>query len=215
MKKQAIFYISIALILIAVIVATCNVMDSPTVPSIAPNTTTIIQSELKKVESRYQQRIQSLKEENKKLSLQVEQDKIELQKVRQKTSVMSNKVRQLSEKVKIAPDTSSKLFYCDSLREQVQLLLDESIIKDELCDQSIKDLTELAMVKDSIITTTNTKCEELQDLLKHSLNEQEQLTEQVNALHKKLKKKDRRQKLLSVGVLILSGVSSALLLSNR
>lgn len=215
MKKQTVFYIAIALILIAVVVATCNFMDSspPSLP-LSPNTATILQSEMKKIEARYQASIINLQEENTKLIAQVEADKLELNKVRQKASVTSTKVKQLSEKTKAEQDTLAKIIYCDSLREEVAILMDESIHKDELCDQTIKDLTELAETKDSIITAGDTRCEELQNLLDHSLNEQTFLSDQVKDLNKQLKKKSRRQKWLSAGVLILSGITSALLLSK-
>src|SRR3569832_1244511 len=169
MKKQTVFYIAIALILIAVVVATCNFMDSspPSLP-VSPNTATILQSEMKKIEARYQASIINLQEQNTKLIAQVEADKLELKKVRQKASVTSTKVKQLSEKTKAEQDTLAKIIYSDSLREEVTILIDESIHKDELCDQTKKDLTELAETKDSIITAGDTRCEELQNLLNHS-----------------------------------------------
>lgn len=215
MKKQTVFYVAIVLILIAVVIATCNFMDSPPAPlAVSPNTAAIFQSEMKKIEARYQASIRNLQEENTKLIAQVEADKLELKKVRQKASVTSTKVKQLSEKTKAEQDTSAKIIYCDSLREEVAILMDESSHKDELCDQTIKDLTELAETKDSIITAGDTRCEELQNLLDHSLNEQTFLSDQVKDLNKQLKKKSRRQKWLSAGVLILSGITSALLLSK-
>ena len=216
MKKTSFIYLAIALIFITVMVATCNLFDSSPIgiPTPLP-TVKAIQAETTEILKNYNKTIKHLQAENDSLLLQIKSGKAELLNAKQKVTVTQIKVKRLSEKTETEKDTTRKLVYCDSLREQVRVLMDESNVKDSLYEKNISDLTTLVQTKDSMFIASEQKCDGIQVLLDRSLKEQQELTDDVNKLNKQVKKKNRRQKWLGAGLLILSGISSALLISNH
>jgi hypothetical protein len=216
MKKTSFIYLAIALIFVAVMIATCNLFDSSPVGVPTPSPAVkAIQTETKEILKNYRKTIKLLQAENDSLQLQIKSGKAELLNAKQKVTVTQIKVKRLSEKTVSEKDTTRKLVYCDSLREQVSVLMDESSVKDSLYEKNISDLTALVQTKDSMFVASEQKCERMQVLLERSLKDQQELTDDVNKLNKQVKKKNRRQKWLGAGLLILSGISSALLISNH
>jgi hypothetical protein len=82
------------------------------------------------------------------------------------------------------------------------------------CDTAIHALEKMVVKKDSTILFHQQVEENLRDINLKQEVENRQLTDHLNQANKALKKKTRRNKILKVGLYVLSGVSSSLLLTH-
>lgn len=120
----------------------------------------------------------------------------------------------------IEKDTSGlsvqqKLNDCDSLKEEVSDYV--FWVDSTQCDYetTIKQLTNIVAVKDSEIVVCQISYTSLKSITDDNLQREQKLTEDLETAYKQQRKNRIQNKVLAVGFLILSGVTTSLLIQSR
>lgn len=101
------------------------------------------------------------------------------------------------------------------IRPVIDSLLKFQALSDSVCDVSITNLESGIVNRDSTIRLYAGIEVNLKDIQKQQEQNIQLLTEQLNTAYKNQKKKTRQNKILSGGLLILSGITTALLLTQN
>lgn len=166
------------------------------------------------VEARFQEKIDTLMQTNSNLSRRAGNTKAELQKAKQDNKVLLELVDTLLAHAAQTTDTVAKLAQCDSLSETVHDLITTSITKDSLYEDLTATLQAQVSNKDTVISTQREQYNTLRLSFDQSLAQQDLLTGQNMLLQKQAKKFKIKNKLLSAGVFILSGIAAYQLLHH-
>lgn len=130
--------------------------------------------------------------------------------------------RQLNVSFEKAKDLEARLM--QKLQDTALVLLPDSLfpIADSLsiavaqehssCEEAIADLQRELVNRDSTISVQRQMAGALRDLQKEQAIQNEELTRQLDTAFKTLRKKNRQNKIIVGGTLILSGISNSLLL---
>lgn len=157
-----------------------------------------------------------LQKENDSLKKLVDFHKAALSVADEKVSVLESKVSQLADKVSTEPDTlKTKIPDCDSLSKETVALIKQEDKKDSLCNTTINELTTEVSGKDSVINVCNESYRNIKLTLDTSIQQQQYLTNQLNALNKRIKRKTFESRFLSVTVILLSGIAGTLYLEKH
>jgi hypothetical protein len=140
--------------------------------------------------------------------------KAELQKAKQDNKVLLELVDTLLAHSANATDTATKLAQCDSLSETVQVLIVSSNARDSLYEDLTTTLQAQVNNKDSVIGTQQEQYNTLKLSFDKSLAQQDVLSIQNLSLEKQVKRHKIKNKLLSAGVFILSGIAAYQLLQH-
>ena len=136
----------------------------------------------------------SLKTENKKLSVKLQIARALLKK--QQTIVVSN-------------------IPCDSIKKEVIVLNDLSNDADSLCSLNMSSLNQAVAVRDSQIVICNNAYQSIFDLQKENQQRQEQLTDELNRAYKQNRKNRFENKMLTCGLMIMSGITTSLFIKSQ
>ncbi|MES2565492.1 MAG: hypothetical protein V4565_01420 [Bacteroidota bacterium] len=193
------FIIGIAVCFIAV--KSCN--DKPHEVNIA-EIKKHIQFENKQVDSshkQYQQEIKqyklktdSLSKQNKDLSFRLSNARALLKK--QQTKVIAD-------------------IPCDALKREIVVLNDLINSEDSLCFQSINNLNQSIAIRDSQLVICNRNYQSLFDLQKENRTREQLLTDELNVAYKHNKRKRFESKMLSCGLMIMTGITTTLFIKSQ
>lgn len=160
------------------------------------------------VEAKFQERLDSLSQTNDNLTRKVSSSKTELQKAKQDNKVLLELVDTLLAHSAQTTDTATRLAQCDSLGATVQELIVTTNLKDSLYEDMTSALQAQVSNKDSVISTQQERYNVLRLSFDQSLAQQDLLTAQHLGLEHKLKGFKIKNKLLSAGVFIISGIAT-------
>lgn len=166
------------------------------------------------VEAHFQGKVDSLMQTNAALGQKVGSTKSELQKAKHDNKVLLELVDTLLAHAGSTTDTATKLAQCDSLGETVQDLIASSNTRDSLYEELATSLEAQVNNKDSVISTQREQYTCLKLSFDKSLAQQDVLSVQNLSLEKQLKTHKIKNKLLSAGVFILSGIAAYSLLHH-
>lgn len=183
-----------------------------------PQITQLSSAELKNtsvlVEAVFQGRVDSLMQTNGNLSRKVNSSKTELQKAKQDNKVLLELVDTLLAHSTQTTDTAAKLAQCDSLNATVQDLIVSTNTKDSLYEDLTATLQSQVNNKDTVISTQREQYNTLKLTFDQSLAQQNLIMGQKLLLETQVKKFKIKNKLLSAGVFILSGIAAYQLLHH-
>jgi hypothetical protein len=160
------------------------------------------------VEAHFQGKVDSLMQSNANLSRKVITSKTELQKAKQDNKVLFELVDTLLVHAATETDTATKLAQCDSLNATVQDLIVSTATKDSLYEDLAATLQAQVSNKDTVISTQQEQYNCLKLSFDKSLAQQDLLSGQNLLLTKQVKTHKIKNKLLSAGVFILSGIAA-------
>jgi hypothetical protein len=160
------------------------------------------------VEMFYQDQMDSLAQTNFSLGKQVAHTRSELQKAKHDNGVLKDLVDTLIVHAGQATDTATKLADCDSMQTTIVSLLSSSGQQDSLYESLTNSLQAEVANKDSLTKVQQQAYSALQLSFDHSLMEQDRLSLQSLQLEKQLTKMKAKNKLLSAGLFIVSGIAT-------
>ena len=160
------------------------------------------------VEAHFQGKVDSLMQSNANLSRKVITSKTKLQKAKQDNKVLLELVDTLLVHAATETDTATKLAQCDSLNATVQDLIVSTATKDSLYEDLAATLQAQVSNKDTVISTQQEQYNCLKLSFDKSLAQQDLLSGQNLLLTKQVKTHKIKNKLLSAGVFILSGIAA-------
>lgn len=217
MKKQT----TISLVILFCLVALCTYNLVKPDPDVSTKSA-VTEVQIKKTEKQaeiidtdYQQAMKKMFRENDSLMVAIKSTKESLFKSKQKVTVLQDKVLELAQKTKIELDTVEKMVLCDSLQNKVVNLIEQFSERDSLCDNTITDLTVLLGDKDTTIAVCNQSYLSMKNLLDNSVDQQRNLSDELNNTSKKLRRKTVQNRLLSAGLLVISGITTTLILQRK
>ena len=179
--------------------------------------------ELKKktesTEKAYQTQIENLQDQNIDLEQTLEVTQGLLDQAKQAASKTEKKITRLIEPTSISPDFAAReidstgsannnLDSCDSLVTQAKKYIDENHLKDSLYENEIQTLDNVVSVKNSVIKTREQLYSNLHQLFSQSLESQTSLQNEKLHLQKKFKRWRLKNKLETIGLVILSAVTT-------
>jgi len=150
-------------------------------------------------------RIDSLNNHQLKLTSELNNTKTELSKSKRKNLFLQRQVYNLIDKEYTA-DTVERLANCDTLQQIVVELIENSNFKDSLYEASISNYEDQLKNKDSTIQEQINLYSATKNFLHQSLHEQQLLEVQNKQLQKQVKRQKIKGKIVTAGLLILSGV---------
>jgi hypothetical protein len=160
------------------------------------------------VETYYQVKMDSLAQTNGKLGRQVTTAKSSLQQAKSDNLLLKELVDTLIAQTSRTTDTSIRLAACDSMETAVQDLITQSDQKDSLYEGLAYTLQEQLVNKDNSIGLQQQSYNALKLSFDNSLAQQDLLTSQSAYFEKQLKKMKVKNKLLSTGLCVLSGIAA-------
>lgn len=153
-----------------------------------------VNHEYEKAKQEFSKVADSLKTENQKLNVKLQVTRALLKK--QQTVVVSN-------------------IPCDTLRKEVIVLNDLCNTQDSLCSVSISSLNQAVAVRDSQIVMCNRSYQSMFDIQKENQQRQMQLAEELNTAYKANRKKRFENKMLTYGLMIMSGITTTLFIKSQ
>lgn len=158
------------------------------------NSAETVNHEYQKAKQEFSKVADSLKTENQKLNVKLQVTRALLKK--QQTVVVSN-------------------IPCDTLRKEVIVLNDLCNAQDSLCSATISSLNQAVAVRDSQIVMCNRSYQSLFDIQKENQQRQMQLAEELNTAYKANRKKRFENKMLTYGLMIMSGITTTLFIKSQ
>lgn len=162
---------------------------------------------LKLIDS-YNVQIQQLAQSKDSLNFTLAINKDLLNSYRLKTKDLKARVQ-----TKVLKDTSQAVYKL--IRPIIDSLISYQQLSDSACDLSIRNLESSVANRDSTIRLYIGIESNLKDIQKQQELNNQLLTEQLNTAFKNQRKKARQNKILAGCLLILSGITSALLISQN
>ena len=104
---------------------------------------------------------------------------------------------------------------CDTLRKKVVVMNELTNVQDSLCSLSINTLNEAVAIRDSQIVICNNSYASIFDLQKQNQIRQEQLTKELNTSYKHSKRKRMENKMLSFGLMVMTGITTTLFIKSQ
>jgi hypothetical protein len=160
--------------------------------------------------------------ENKQIDSSHKKYQQQLKQYELKTDSLSNKNKDLSfrlsnarlslkqQQTKVVSDIP-----CDSLRQEVLVLNGLVNNADTLCTQSINSLNQSIAIRDTQIVFCNRNYQSLFDLQKENRIREQQLTDELNVAYKHNKRKRFESKMLSAGLMIMTGITTTLFIKSQ
>lgn len=104
---------------------------------------------------------------------------------------------------------------CDTLRREVVVLNQLSNTQDSLCSLSNNTLIEAVEVRDSQLVMCDRNYQSIYELQKVNLLRQQQLANELNVAYKQSRKNRFENKMLTCGLLIMSGITTTLFIKSQ
>jgi hypothetical protein len=148
------------------------------------------QQELKQ----YELKTDSLTKKNKDLSFRLNNARILLK--QQQTKVVSN-------------------IPCDTLKQEVLVLNGVINNADSMCIENISSLNQSIAIRDTQLIFCNRNYQSLFDLQKENRIREQQLTDELKIAYKHNKRKRFESKMLSAGLMIMTGITTTLFIKSQ
>lgn len=199
--KQIISAFLIGIVVCFIAVKSCN--DKPHQVNIAEIKKDIKfeNNQIDNAHKKYQQQIKqyelktdSLSKQNKDLSFRLNTARKLLK--QQQTKVVSN-------------------IPCDTLKQEVLVLNGLTNNADSLCTESINSLNQSIAIRDTQLTFCNRNYQSLFDLQKENRIREQQLTDELKVAYKQNKRKRFESKMLSAGLMIMTGITTTLFIKSQ
>ena len=176
-------------------------------------------------ESKYQQKIVDLESRNRELEQNLNTTEELLAQAKQKVKQTETRIKlitglnisppkQLSGSTDSLQADNNKISPCDSLVTVVGDYILENNEKDSLYDEQITTMDSLSRNKDSVIQTSAESYNSLHRLFDQSLDQQQSLQKQNLQLQKQVNRQRLKSKLVTIGLLFLSGTATNYLLHH-
>lgn len=172
-------------------------------------------TQINSIESKYKTEIQYWVQKNNVLQAQIQKTDFALTQSKQKEKSLQGKIQGLISESKNLKDTSQIISNCDSIKERVSQYIAETSVRDSLCDHEISQLKNVIQNKDSAMADCENSFTMLKQVADSSLAFQNKLTDELKLADKKIKRGNIKSKILTAGVMILSGITTTLLLLHR
>jgi hypothetical protein len=142
--------------------------------------------------------------------------KTQLEKIKKKNLVLQTQVYDLLDQKGLnnTADTLQMLAVCDTLQSRVNELLETATIKDSLYENVTVNLEGQLANKDSTITVKDDAYQALKISLDQSLLQQKIVVDQNKNFQQLIKRQKTKSKLVSAGLLVLSGVAANYLIHH-
>jgi hypothetical protein len=184
-----------------------------------------LKKESDKKEASYQAKISELENKNVQLQQELKSTKEQLLKIKSKIKQRESNIKKLIEpkgypakellqKVKSAIIVDTSLSPCDSLVQEVSEYMQENEIKDSLYESQISKQDSMMAGKDSVIEVKTQLHRDLQLFFDQSLQQQQTLIKENTQLRKQFKRQKVKSKLISLGVLVLSGLTANYIINH-
>lgn len=173
-----------------------------------------MQGQVNSIENKYKNEIQYWMQKNNSLRQQIVKTETALGESKQNENSLRGKIHFLISEGKNLKDTSEIISNCDSLKEKVNQFISETNVRDSLCDNEISELKTVIQNKDSVFSVCEKSFSMLKQVADSSLAFQSKLTGELQLADKKIRRGNLKTKILSAGVMILSGVTTILLLQK-
>ena len=204
----------LVLIIITLFVFNCSGKSSKTDDNPALTQDTIFLSQWRKERKEkqalvqtYEKKVTELQQKNKTLQQSAQQSKQQLYSYRKKADSvqvqLQTAIHYFAKKDSSINDTITPLIH------ELSSIRDSS---DRQCDTTIALLEKGILNRDSILVLQKQIETQLRDFNEEQTLQNSYLTNQINIAYKQQKKKSRQVKLLSGGILILSGITTSILL---
>lgn len=188
-----------------------------------PDNSEVLRKEMAAKEAVHLTKISDLEKKNEKLSEELKSTREQLSTIKSKTKEREKTIKKLIEpkgfpakdlleKVNKSVTIDSSLTPCDSLAVEVTSYIQENAVKDSLYESQIKTMDSIVSVKDSVIQLKAERHNDLTNLLDQSLDKQDILVNENLQLRKQFKRQKLKSKLVTVGLMILSGTAANYLL---
>lgn len=207
--------IIIALGSVVALLSTCEF--AKTDPSLkTENQDTLFYSQWKKEKTqklelvaKFESRIATLQKQKDSLDNSIKSSKAAIVVARTKTEILQ---KRLKDAIKAIEPIDSLCY--DTLTPLIDSLVFSQNVSDSTCDDTI-DLLQITLAnRDTTIFLQNQMEGTLRDLNKESELRNQYLTEKLNVAYKAQRKKTRQNKILAGGLLILSGITASLLITQ-
>jgi len=104
---------------------------------------------------------------------------------------------------------------CDTLKQEVLVLNGLTNNADSLCTESINSLNQSIAIRDTQLTFCNRNYQSLFDLQKENRIREQQLTDELKVAYKQNKRKRFESKMLSAGLMIMTGITTTLFIKSQ
>lgn len=174
-----------------------------------------LQKEVALSEKAFARKMDSLQSENKRLAVNLDKTKAELQKAKAKSLALVQRTKKLikqNNEVQESPyaDNAS----CDSLIGTVEVLMQASAQKDSLYDDVVASLEAQVVNRDSTISIKAKQYQSLKASFDESLRSQSFLEQENTSLTKTAKRQKVKSKIVSALLFIVTGVAASQLIQR-
>ena len=178
-----------------------------------------LEAKAKAIQDKYDSKLDTLQQTNTALSKKVSNTQSELVKAKQDKQVLLGLVDGLIARADSAglhsyADTVQRLADCDTLQTTVKELVAASRQTDSIYDDLTYTLGRQIANRDSVITTQQLEYAGLQVTFDESLLQQQLLSGQIGTYQKQAGQFKTKNRLLSAGVLVLTGIATYGLLKH-
>jgi hypothetical protein len=174
-----------------------------------------LQKQASEIEKQYVLEITRLTRENDSLKGELALRKKMLLISRSEVSTAKTEVVRMIVKEKTIRDTVLKIVYCDSLQCKVDSLIAKEAVHDSLNDQQLVGFVRQAQTQDSALAVCQKSYSDLKSVAGGSFEQQKALTDQLNEANGKLQRRTTENRLMSAGLLILSGIAASTFVFHR
>lgn len=206
------FGIIIALLFCVAVIGTCTLVQHPTDTSPHPIRDNTFVNQWKKEKAELQ-----VKYETKITTLQTQKDSLQniVREKKKALAVYQNKAIYLQNQLKeaLVKANSSRLF-SDSLMPIATDYFATQAQSDSSCNETIRALEQVATNRDSSIVMYKQAETNLRDLQKEQALREQLLTDQLNTAYKSQRRKIIQNKFLASSLLLLSGFTTTLLITQ-
>ena len=174
----------------------------------------LLQKNTANVESYFEQKIDSLNTNNKLLNKKLGGSRAALEVAKNNNIVLQTQLYDLIDNKKELADTSIKNNKDDVFQDKIIELINENNYKDSLYENIDSTVTAQVKNKDSTIVLMGDKYDSLKISFNESLLQQQLLYDQNKQFKQQFRRQKIKTKLLSAGLLILSGVAANYLIQH-
>lgn len=182
-----------------------------TVKNLKPS---VLQKTTAKVESYFEQKIDSLNSNNKLLNKKLTGSRTALQESKNKNLVLQTQIYDLIDNKNESTDSSIENNNTDVFQDKIIELINENNYKDSLYENIDSTVTAQVKNKDSTIVLMGDKYDSLKISFNESLLQQQLLYDQNKQFKQQFRRQKIKTKLLSAVLLILSGVAANYLIQH-
>jgi hypothetical protein len=183
-----------------------------------PSTFHEIKKKQNSADSTFQKEKERLDTIKQQLKSDAKATKTALQKAKQTTGLRQQQIKRLTEpkgypaqlllEKRTRPEPDTVFDHCDSLVQEVAHFIEENQTKDSLYENQIGTLDSLVFTQDAIIQNNSAAYNNLQRLFNQAVDFGETVEKENLRLHQKLRRQKTKSKIVSIGLMILTGAAT-------